>query len=217
MLLFYALGFVFIPSQPLAAGAGAQPCSLRKLEGSSGDPGGFRLGSAFGNVEHEAGGGLGHAGAPGAGLWLCECFLTKGFPEQLWGGFGVFSPPLFQWQLPTEPSTDLAPTACHWALPNPSLAPQHIPVPQWAPQRAKPPPTHTLLYLETPLPPGFKEQAPPSPLRDLPRPSALSAPSARARLISQITSRKVPRPPLPSDLRGPDRLSAPARLPPRHN
>lgn len=54
-----------------------------------------------------------------------------------------------------------------------------------------------------------KEKLPPTPLRGLPRPSALSAPSARARLISQITSRKAPRPLLPSDLPGPSRLSAP--------
>lgn len=55
-----------------------------------------------------------------------------------------------------------------------------------------------------------KKRLPPSPLRGFPCPSALSAPSARARLISQITSRKVPRPPLPSDLPGSYRLSAPA-------
>lgn len=100
---------------------------------------------------------------------------------------------------------------------NPSLAPRRVvltqgtppPPPRGGPPRGAPrcrqsPPTP--LSSEPPL----WHEAPATPLRAFPRPSALSAPAARAGLISQITSRKAPRPPLPSDLPGPDRLSAPA-------
>lgn len=126
------------------------------------------------------------------------------------------------------PTTRLIPTMCRRALPKPIARtsahgpcattppgagtgnpPRGWSVPTGDPLRdGNPPPA--ALFRDPDATRLQKNRLPPSPLRGFPCPSALSAPSARARLISQITSRKVPRPPLPSDLPGSYRLSAPA-------